>query len=318
MSGCSENLSVRTTPKQSLKRVEIPLSNFKDVAVPYHIDLLKKHKVNIEKFQRLGDWDRVHHEQINATRLIKQLKALLYEMDTLRSQVQDSDVEQFDQLTDQARKNAQDALEEYLVLNPQGQKPAWVTSGDDISVSNIKNVTVDRETAPVLQQTSELHVQISRSALSEEVEKQEQCLKSWENLQTEVQDIHQLFEDFSLMVQQQKKKTDEIEDNVEEAFENVKEGASHIARAAQFRSSVYPIVGAVIGGCLGGPIGLIAGMKLGGLAAVSCGFIGFAGAQFLKKKQLTEASKSDVELVNVERSCNLQGSLPLPHVHGTQ
>jgi hypothetical protein len=86
-------------------------------------------------------------------------------------------------------------------LNPQGQKPAWVTSGDDISVSNIKNVAVDRKTAPVLQQTSELHVQISRSALSEEMAKQEQCLKSWENLQTEVQDMHQLFEDFSLMVQ---------------------------------------------------------------------------------------------------------------------
>jgi hypothetical protein len=49
MSGCSENLSVRATPKQSLKRVEIPLSKFRDVAVPYHIDLLKKHKINIEK-----------------------------------------------------------------------------------------------------------------------------------------------------------------------------------------------------------------------------------------------------------------------------
>jgi syntaxin 17 len=56
----------------------------------------------------------VHQEQINATRLIKQLKALLYEMDTLRSQVQDSDVQQFDRLTDQARKDAQDAIKEYL------------------------------------------------------------------------------------------------------------------------------------------------------------------------------------------------------------
>lgn len=86
-------------------------------------------------------------------------------------------------------------------MNPQGQKPVWVTSGDDISAHNIKNVTVDREVEPVLQQTSELHVQISRSASLEEVEKQEQCLKSWENLQTEVQDIHQLFEEFSHMVQ---------------------------------------------------------------------------------------------------------------------
>jgi hypothetical protein len=35
-------------------------------------------------------------------------------MDTLRSQVQDSDVHQFDRLTDQARKDAQDAIKEYL------------------------------------------------------------------------------------------------------------------------------------------------------------------------------------------------------------
>ena len=49
MSGFSENLRVGATPKQSLKRVEIPISKFRDVAVPYHIDLLKKHKVNIEK-----------------------------------------------------------------------------------------------------------------------------------------------------------------------------------------------------------------------------------------------------------------------------
>jgi hypothetical protein len=49
MSGCSENLRVRATSKQSLKWVEIPLSKFRDVAVPYHIDLLKKHKANIEK-----------------------------------------------------------------------------------------------------------------------------------------------------------------------------------------------------------------------------------------------------------------------------
>lgn len=53
----------------------------------------------------------------------------------------------------------------------------------------------------MLQQTSELHGQIGRSALLEEMEKQKQCLKSWENLQTEVQDIHQLFEEYALMVQ---------------------------------------------------------------------------------------------------------------------
>jgi len=97
--------------------------------------------------------------------------------------------------------NAANFVVFFSALNPQGQKPVWDTSGDDIDAHNIKNVTVDREVEPMLQQTSELHGQIGRSALLEEMEKQKQCLKSWENLQTEVQDIHQLFEEYALMVQ---------------------------------------------------------------------------------------------------------------------
>lgn len=56
----------------------------------------------------------MHLEQINATTQIKQLKGLIYEIDMLRSQVQDSDLQKFDNLTDQARKNCQDAIKEYL------------------------------------------------------------------------------------------------------------------------------------------------------------------------------------------------------------
>jgi syntaxin 17 len=77
-----------------------------------------------------------------------------------------------------------------------------------------------------------------------------------------------------ILQQEQKEKVDEIECNVEETAWNIKEGTSFLARAARYRATVYPIAGAVLGGCLGGPIGLIAGMKLGGLAALGCGFIG--------------------------------------------
>jgi hypothetical protein len=48
MSGSHENI-IAIASKQPLKRVEIPLSKFNDVAVPHHVDLLKKHKSNIEK-----------------------------------------------------------------------------------------------------------------------------------------------------------------------------------------------------------------------------------------------------------------------------
>ncbi|PSN29887.1 hypothetical protein C0J52_26363 [Blattella germanica] len=103
-----------TFRKQSIKKVSIPLNKFNDVAVPHHVEMLKKHKGNIQKFQLMGDWNKVHHEQINAARVIRQLKHLLYEMDVLRNQVQNSDLIDFDKLTDNSRRHAQDAIKEYF------------------------------------------------------------------------------------------------------------------------------------------------------------------------------------------------------------
>lgn len=35
--------------KQPIKRLEIPISKFNDVAIPHHLDLLRRHKNNIKK-----------------------------------------------------------------------------------------------------------------------------------------------------------------------------------------------------------------------------------------------------------------------------
>lgn len=35
--------------KQPIKRLEIPISKFNDVAIPHHLDLLNRHKINIKK-----------------------------------------------------------------------------------------------------------------------------------------------------------------------------------------------------------------------------------------------------------------------------
>lgn len=56
----------------------------------------------------------VRKEQINAARLTKQLEQLLYEMDTLRSQVQDQDIDKFDKLTCNSRASTIAAIKEYL------------------------------------------------------------------------------------------------------------------------------------------------------------------------------------------------------------
>lgn len=127
--------------KLTFKRVEIPLSKFNNVAIPHHLELLKKHKHNIImvrnyllsllkfvlihcilyyllilfiQYQKQHEWDRVRIEQNNASRLIKQLKQLLYEMDMLRSQVQDSDLDKFDANTIKSRQTVQNVITDYL------------------------------------------------------------------------------------------------------------------------------------------------------------------------------------------------------------
>lgn len=51
---------------------------------------------------------------MNVSRIIKQLKELLYQMDTLRAHVLDSDINQFDKLTGNARQSIMDAIREYM------------------------------------------------------------------------------------------------------------------------------------------------------------------------------------------------------------
>lgn len=98
----------------TIKQAEISITKFNDVGIPHHLGLLKNHKSNIVKSLALDDWDKVKKEQINATRVIKQLKNLMLEMDILRGNVLESDLDKFDDLTMRGRQKAKEAIQEYL------------------------------------------------------------------------------------------------------------------------------------------------------------------------------------------------------------
>ena len=55
-------------------------------------------------------------------------------------------------------------------------------------------------------------------------------------------------------------------ENVEESCQDQRDGFS--------TSKVYPMAGAILGTCLGGPVGFLAGIKIGGLAAVGGSIFG--------------------------------------------
>lgn len=100
----------------SIKQAEISIKKFNDVGIPQHLGLLKNHKSNIVKSLALGDWDKVKKEEINATRVIKQLKNLMLEMDILRGKVLEHDLDKFDELTMRGRQKAKEAIQEYLCM----------------------------------------------------------------------------------------------------------------------------------------------------------------------------------------------------------
>lgn len=100
--------------KIPLKRAEISIQKFNDVGIPHHLGLLRNHKSNIKKSLALGDWDKIQKEEINATRVVKQLKTLLMEMDNLRSKLVTDDVQKFDELILKSRENAMEEMKSYM------------------------------------------------------------------------------------------------------------------------------------------------------------------------------------------------------------
>lgn len=99
-----------------IKLAELSIQKFNESGVPHHLSLLKNHKSNIEKSLALGDYDKIKKEEISATRVIKQLKTLLMEMDVLRRKLHSGDVAKFDSQILVSRQNALAEINSYLGL----------------------------------------------------------------------------------------------------------------------------------------------------------------------------------------------------------
>lgn len=66
------------------------------------------------QYNRLQDWTSLHTEQINATRTIQQVKANVREIEKSRHQVQQCDVEAFDDKIRNMKDGALKAVQEVL------------------------------------------------------------------------------------------------------------------------------------------------------------------------------------------------------------
>lgn len=113
----------------------------------------------------------------------------------------------------------------------------------------------------------------------------EACLKELENLHREINDLHSIFHDLHKEVVVQADAIDVIVDNVDDTQVHVEKGAQSLRQALSYKKAIYPMCGALIGTCLGGPVGLLAGLKFGGMAALTGGILGYTGGAAIKNNE---------------------------------
>nr|KAF6315474.1 syntaxin 17 [Myotis myotis] len=57
--------------KVKLRRLEPAIQKFIKIVIPTDLERLRKHQINIEKYQRCRIWDKLHEEHINAGRTVQ-------------------------------------------------------------------------------------------------------------------------------------------------------------------------------------------------------------------------------------------------------
>ncbi|XP_017864120.1 PREDICTED: syntaxin-17 [Drosophila arizonae] len=260
--------------KLTLKQAEVSVQRFQEQAVPHHLSLLENHRSNIEKSLALGDWHKIKKEELNAMRVIKQIKNLLLEMDALREKLRDEDQERFDKLMKVGKDRAFEGMKKFSELQLKTPSVQQDDDQDNHSLVDIENAPALQHALPQLQTNFQLE--------EHQLLQRQSCLEQMEQLQHEIYDLNCMFHGMRELTQEQANSVQSIADNAEEALENVIEGEKRLRNALTYKKAMYPVVGALLGTCVGGPIGMVAGIKAGGLAAVGCGILGFTGGSVLK------------------------------------
>lgn len=291
--------------KLRYRRLEPTILKFIKVAIPTDLERLQKHLINIEKYQRFSQWDKVHQEHINASRTVQQLRANMREMETLCLRVRDEDSQTLETIISPLKERAAAAVEEFLKVHSQcsevSSNHGRTENSQDPHSSLLRSQTIAGTFASIQDSGTSLpQHSVQLSLPLPQIPQDHDAAESWENLEENLIDLSNLVTEFSQQLHTQQEKIDSIEDHVSTAAENVEEGTRNLAKAAKYKLAMLPVAGALIGGVIGGPIGLLAGFKVAGAAAaVGGGILGFTGGRMLLKKQ---QQKIDQELA-LSSSC---------------
>ncbi|XP_050443445.1 syntaxin-17 [Adelges cooleyi] len=284
----AESSSLWST-KQRIRHLDLPIKNFVDNAIPHQVESLKTLKINLSKQKRLEDRNSIRQIKVKASQSIKRAHALLREMDTLRNQVADADLQTFDNCMSPSRQNILEAIDLFKNENLD-EKKSVVQQEDSNSENSVRLEEENRQRLLLVSIQEEKEKQARMLAIESDVK----------NVERDMQDIQVLFRDLGKLVHDQKESVDHINTHVETAQDNVIQAEQSLRKAAKFKKMSYPLIGAVVGSCVGGPLGCLAGAKVGVVATVTCFVLGFTGGKVLKEKSevVEETSDKTNELLN--------------------
>ncbi|XP_007659866.1 syntaxin-17 isoform X2 [Ornithorhynchus anatinus] len=288
--------------KVTLRRIEPAIQKFIKVAVPTDLERLRKHQINIEKYQRCRLWGQLHEEHINAGRTVQQLRSNIREMEKLCLRVRKEDIRLLKRMIDPVKDEASAAIVEFLRLHSESAEELerqLREDGSSVHGPMTRSLTVG---GPLHTPEAEEYPYglMQMEAPLPEIPQDQNAAESWSSLEENLIALNQLVMDFSLLVNSQQEKIDRIEDHVNTAAVNVQEGKKNLSKAARYKLAALPVAGAVLGGMVGGPIGLLAGFKVAGIAAaLGGGVLGFTGGKLIqrkKQKMMEELSSSCPDL----------------------
>ncbi|EFA00762.1 syntaxin-17 [Tribolium castaneum] len=265
--------------KQPLKLIEVPLNKFSEEVIPHHQNIFEQHKTLVLKLISQNNGQRVRQEVKNKKRIVKQLKDLMYELDTLRAQVEDSDLDKFDTKTLSFRKIIITLISGYTDL----EKRSLALDNQNQDDEDEKRLL--RERCP-FEGASQIQLQDNLEDIK--LRQRQELLNEVETVQRDTEDLNQIFTHLNQMVEGQREQVEHVEETIEESKENVQSGFKQLVKAHKLKTAVYPVTGAFLGSMIGGPVGLVAGFKIGGLTALGCAIAGYTGGKFFKKNHEVE------------------------------
>ncbi|XP_044269307.1 syntaxin-17 [Tribolium madens] len=272
--------------KQPLKLIEVPLNKFSEEVIPHHQFIFEQHKTLVLKLLSQNNAPLVRQEVKNKKRIVKQLKDLMYELDTLRAQVEDSDLDKFDTKTLSFRKIIITLISGYTDLEKR-------------SIALDNQTQDEEERLCPFEGASQIQLQDTLDDIK--LRQRQELLNEVETVQRDTEDLNQIFTHLNEMVEGQREQVEHVEETIEESKENVQSGFKQLVKAHKLKTAVYPVTGAFLGSMIGGPVGLVAGFKIGGLTALGCAIAGYTGGKLFKKNhEMEETEEKGEESVQMD------------------